>query len=435
MICRRRQAPASKGRLRGEGRRAFTLVELMVSMALIVFIMTILSAAFGAASKAFRDLKAVGDMAEKLRGVLTLMRRDLAAPHFDGNRKLSDSTFWGNGPALGPPSQGFFRIWQDQLPSPVGNENPTFSTSRSMLHFTATLPGALPSDFFATQVPMPGGAPLFTSPAANQENRYQPVGGPTFRSPSAEVAYWLVPSLDASGNAAQAGLDTGAPQPLFTLCRRQRLLWPPEVPITVSAPVGPGYEEVSAPAYPAPGPATVNRLQEVTIPPFRLAMGVNATPGPPATDSTYAGLPAPLFAGTVYPSPFAPAGSPTGRVDDVLLTEVLSFDVRILLQGDTVFRDLADANVQAFSNKNKAFPSITGPWVFDTWSAQNVGGYAYNAPGLLTPQPWQVPDSFASIPLFKNGAQLIQVRAIQITLRVWDSKTQLVRQSSMVQDL
>src|ERR1700722_11349088 len=81
---------------KSNSRRAFTLVELMVAMALIVFIMSILSAAFAAASKSYRDLKAAGDLAEQLRGVMTLLCRDLAAPHFDLNtKKLSDVDFWG----------------------------------------------------------------------------------------------------------------------------------------------------------------------------------------------------------------------------------------------------------------------------------------------------------------------------------------------------
>ena len=89
-------------------RQGFTLVELMVSMALIIFIMAILSQAFVAALGVFRNLKGQGDLAEHLRAVTQILQRDLAADHFDGNRRLSDPNFWLNG----PPSQGFFQIWQ-----------------------------------------------------------------------------------------------------------------------------------------------------------------------------------------------------------------------------------------------------------------------------------------------------------------------------------
>src|SRR5919201_6944902 len=89
-------------------RRGFTLVELLVAMALIVFIMSILSGAFVAATKGFRDLKAAGDMAERLRSVSAQLRRELAADHFAGKLRMSQDNFWLNG----PPEQGFFRVWQ-----------------------------------------------------------------------------------------------------------------------------------------------------------------------------------------------------------------------------------------------------------------------------------------------------------------------------------
>src|SRR5262245_53014386 len=70
-------------------RKAFTLTELLVSMALIVFTMTILTSAFTTGMEAFRRLKAIGDMDEGVRTVVNLLRRDLSSPHFDGDRSLS----------------------------------------------------------------------------------------------------------------------------------------------------------------------------------------------------------------------------------------------------------------------------------------------------------------------------------------------------------
>ena len=55
-------------------------------MALIVFIMGILAAQFGAGLDAFRQLKGIGDMNEKLRESVTVLRRDLQ----DTNRLSSD---------------------------------------------------------------------------------------------------------------------------------------------------------------------------------------------------------------------------------------------------------------------------------------------------------------------------------------------------------
>src|SRR6266576_3124405 len=89
-------------------RKAFTLVEMLVAMALVIFITTILSEAFVAGLDAFRNLKAVGDLNDKLRTAATTLRRDLNADHFEGRRRLSDPGFW----LQGPPREGFFRIDQ-----------------------------------------------------------------------------------------------------------------------------------------------------------------------------------------------------------------------------------------------------------------------------------------------------------------------------------
>src|SRR5438128_1460460 len=98
-------------------RPGFTLVELMISMAMTVLIMTILSVCFQAAMRAMSDMRAAGDMSEQLRAVSEVMKRDFKADHFmptessfqvsNRGRKLSDYSFQ-NG-ALSP-STGFFVI-------------------------------------------------------------------------------------------------------------------------------------------------------------------------------------------------------------------------------------------------------------------------------------------------------------------------------------
>lgn len=65
-------------------RHGFTITEMLVSMALIMFIMVILSEAFIAGLESFRQLKAIGDMETNLRTAATLLRRDLQATHFTG---------------------------------------------------------------------------------------------------------------------------------------------------------------------------------------------------------------------------------------------------------------------------------------------------------------------------------------------------------------
>src|SRR6266498_1920925 len=89
-------------------RQGFTLVEVLVAMALTIFIMVILSQCFVAGLETFRQLKAIGDMESNMRTATTVLRSDLAADHFESKRRLSDVPFW----IQGPPRMGYFRLWQ-----------------------------------------------------------------------------------------------------------------------------------------------------------------------------------------------------------------------------------------------------------------------------------------------------------------------------------
>src|SRR5580765_3805274 len=89
-------------------RHAFTLVEMLVATALVMFIMLILSEAFVAGLEAFRTLKGIGDMEERLRAAALILRTDLQADHFESGVRLSDAAFWRQG----NPRQGFLNITQ-----------------------------------------------------------------------------------------------------------------------------------------------------------------------------------------------------------------------------------------------------------------------------------------------------------------------------------
>src|SRR3954469_22645831 len=139
-------------------RGAFTLVEMLVAMALVIFIMTILSEALVAGLDAFRTLKAVGDLNDKLRTAATALRRDLNADHFEGRRRLSDPGFWSQG----PPREGFFRIYQGSSSIQEGVDSgglPSYRASDHRLHFFVKLRGNSRSDFFSA--PVPPTSPLF----------------------------------------------------------------------------------------------------------------------------------------------------------------------------------------------------------------------------------------------------------------------------------
>src|SRR5438105_2327093 len=95
----------------------FTLVELMVSMALIILIMSILAQGFAEGTKIFREAKAIGDLQENLRIAVVRLRDDMIQPHFDANKKLSEGF-----QDYSRPAEGFFRIQQGAAPIWEGND-------------------------------------------------------------------------------------------------------------------------------------------------------------------------------------------------------------------------------------------------------------------------------------------------------------------------
>jgi hypothetical protein len=74
-----------RARGRSRSRAGFTVIELLVALALIIFIMAILSVAFVEGLDTFRRLKGIGDMQEDLRGAATRLRDDV----FDANRRAA----------------------------------------------------------------------------------------------------------------------------------------------------------------------------------------------------------------------------------------------------------------------------------------------------------------------------------------------------------
>jgi type II secretory pathway pseudopilin PulG len=204
-------------------RQAFTLVEMLVAMALIIFIMTILSEAFVAGLETFRQLKAIGDMQERLRAATTVLRRDLQAEHFDGRRRLSDPDFWNQG----PPREGFFRIWQGLATARLveGTDPdglPSFRANDHALAYTVRNRGNRREDFFTGQINqigvLAGAGALFSQTNffdngidQSPSSRYLDLN--TYTSPWAEVAVFL----RRNGTFTAGPLGT---VPLYGLYRR-----------------------------------------------------------------------------------------------------------------------------------------------------------------------------------------------------------------------
>lgn len=186
-------------------RQGYTLVELLVAMALILLIMSILSTAYVAGLDTFTKLKGLGDMAEQLRMATTILRRDLAADHFTGAGRLSDPSFVTN-----PPREGYF-VASNAASFAEGGvldmyNNPSPVSVQSALRMTVKLRGNRMEDFFA--VPLAPDSPAFTFFGQPQDAYY---GGYQW----GEVAYFLLPQGQTTTGPA------GTQKPLFALYRAQ----------------------------------------------------------------------------------------------------------------------------------------------------------------------------------------------------------------------
>jgi len=413
-------------------RSAFTLVEVLVSMALILFIMSILAAAFGAASQAVSDLKAAGDLAEKLRGATNVLKFDLEADHFTDSTatsvKLSDSSFWNRLTVPAPPSPvGFFRITEGGAATNEGNDLdgiPSYFQTNTSLSYTIALHGTHRSDFLSALVTGTSALlqPSPTGPYANLDNFYQdPVAAGAssgvFSSQFAEVEVFLGPTGDTTDNT------TGPARPLFALYRRQQLAVPKSWTQTAAITAGEANFDYEMSMW----NNAFNTMQDLSMPVKRFQC------------NGAAGLPP---AGGYQPI------QPPNTAADLLMTDVLSFDVRVLVSGGSDFEDLFQlydnngTNIPSRKNPKTGLPwyfpfnnnAFGGALVFDTWTNQ-----IYPAPPaapVYDYSNWQTAGTATSIPMFKdNNGNPISIQAIQITLRVWDFKTKKTRQVTIVQQM
>jgi prepilin-type N-terminal cleavage/methylation domain-containing protein len=350
-------------------RQAFTLVEMLVAMALILFIMVILSEAFVAGLDSFRQLKAIGDMEEKLRSATMQLRHDLSADHFEGKRRLSDRNFWN----LGLPREGFVHIhqWSPSINEGVdGDGNPSKRATGHLLQMTVKLRGNRPEDFFAANLTAnPLGLPVsvFFQDQYQAEARYQ--SGKKYNSPWAEVAYYLI------GNGKTAGTT-----PLFALYRSQLVVLPDTRKVNANPTP---YESEICCIRNGNGSGTFYNPTDLA--------GVDG-PTPVQPKRALLQYPPPTNAPTV------PLGGAT-----LLLTDVISFDIQLL-------RYNINPPTGTPPGMDQDFGDLLHGSYFDTFT-----------PSQARPLG-QVDKTFV-------------IAAIQISIRVWDLKTEQTRQVTIIQDM
>ncbi|HEX3147990.1 MAG TPA: prepilin-type N-terminal cleavage/methylation domain-containing protein [Gemmataceae bacterium] len=443
-------------------RSAFTLVEMLVATALVMMIMLIISQALAAASKTTSALRTAGVLQERNRTAITLMRKDLGGDKFGppygsarGGPRLSDQRLDQSG--WTPANSGYFEMRQ-LGEGPAGNlasilepfanartDGEGITSTRAVNHkmrFTVRLPDGPQTDLFAAQF-------LSTFTADSRVNSFINAQSIMYTR-WAEVVYWLEPTV---GEFASGGLQ------LYSLRRRIRLLPPTSVdynnlPLAqamqlvgsyyVSYPNVPKYPDVIAPIIVTPNPIPAQPPQFVTV---RL-------PGPEALNNpdvdwtpTYVDNTKPpqyVQRMSAIPHPYLiVAGVPTTG-EDVVLTDVLSFDIKLAWFNNATFNTVVQNSspppaIFATGNMDEPFSDIY--WnsvlmpgqgrVFDTGLRTILGDPRF-APidpadadqmtSFLTPSAGTVPNR-------------INVRAIQIKIRIYDPRAEQARQVTIVQEV
>src|SRR5262249_33850014 len=381
----------TNNRFRRAGRPGFTLVELMVMAAVCVLIMAILASVFQTGIDAMRQVRSSGDMMDQLRSAGEVLKKDLQTDHFlpdqqPGNpserTRLSDYRFDLGAP---PPRGGFFRIIS---PASI-NEGidadglVSYRATNHQVHFTSVLPdGKDENKYSATLTPPSPPAP------AGTKNVYT--------SRAAEIAYFLVPD---------PGRFTNGPgsQQLYLLIRRQRLVAYTSADLSALRPA-PTDQPPPAGDVMSPNAPPVNPRGDLTIPSNRLTL-------PTLLNTT----------------------APTNRVgDDVLLSNVLSFEVKVLwipMTGGVTPRPFGS-------------PGAVPPNTLDNPSVYPVSTDApYDTLAGLPATPVAYTNRFdtgSGAPAANGGLGAppqIRVKALQIRLRIFHAKLKNARQSTFVVEM
>lgn len=477
-------------------RGGFTLVEMMVSTALIIFIMYILASAFEKGLESFRMLKVSGDMQEKLRTAAVVIRTDLTRPHFnnfadDPKPNLSDQ--YANLKDWTPPDQGYFRIDcgtanglfldpNKQNPEGTDPDDTNLQRTRGLqwnpaqgidpyaspsMQFTVRMPGNRRDEFLSAFL----GA-SFSQTDADLLNKasqpdYTTGEGRYLNSTWGEVTYFVLPST-----------QTPAGTQLYALYRRVKLLYdpkdtpppPPLRPTLSNLSDGHFLSYWNRPSISGSGKVELNTPSKVTAPLRRFGMQQN-NPNRPWGQVDYSG------------GATSMTGTPDGA--DLLLTDVSDFEIKAdwewpddpafvpayrsakstftanaLLSPDYPFDLLPPASLIGVN------PSMRGRRVFDTWSSEEdpdleysfgkpinkgqskrlLDGKAPNGKRWDKKNPsasnWGTGSFVDSTANAGGGADpnyamplRIRVKALQIKIRIWDVKSQQSRQITIIQDL
>ena len=396
-------------------RSGFTLVELLVAAALTVLIMTVLATAFQVGMQTLSHLKSVVGLSEQLRTAETIMRNDLGGVHLEtalGDPvRVSDPRFATN--AWTNPGRGYFSVVNGSVTTSANysyegveeNVNSYRAVDHSVF-FTTKRNGETNQEVYY------GDAAGLPTTLSNQNLTDYAIGN-QFVSKWAEIGYVLVPIP----NVVTQNDDGLTTLQLYTLNRRQRALAPNAVALdllpTLGAPnANPNYylaryPEISISVQPTPmlnavptindvARAIVNDPVTITDINNRIMNQWNYDNATPARVTAFGSISkntlsaSALKIGATLNTLFS---SPTDKVgSDIVLNNVISMQIRVMTKEGLVASQLYQDELPA-----------------------SLGVYPRNLDTA-------------------NGSGII-LRAIQIKLRVWDTKNSITRQLTITQDL
>ncbi len=392
-------------------RTAFTIVELLVALALVIFIMSLVSTVFVLATKSFRDMKAAGDLTEQLRATGQLIRKMLKTTHLSKNTndfQLSDNDLWKPTDSLKADQRseyrwrtGYFRFEQtDSADATEGSDlsDATFSVYRSAqaadhrLSMSCIMPNtSLPQDLFSASRPSNFNT-LFST--TSQDKYYENSAKNNLNRRQMEMALFLAAPDTASLDSTKTGLlSSSVPsRDLFALHLKTWILNDLSVD-TTTAPSSTDILELgkvlSGRIY-AGSNWTFNGLDKVSDKENRAATTFFATADPTRyTATAYTANPSVLNSSTI------------------VLRNVVSFEVRLL-------KKFLPGNPSEFNES-------TGAFIFDTDVAEQ----------RLTNDPFDK----APNPLPTTVGSNVKISAIKIVLRVYDPDNEITRQLTIIEPL
>jgi prepilin-type N-terminal cleavage/methylation domain-containing protein len=422
-------------------RPGFTLIEMMVATALILVILLIISQAFASASRTMSTLRTAGTQQERLRGGITLVRRDLISDHFGppSSPHLSQQRLDQNG--WQPPYAGYFEIqngtgYSTYEPALValtdGEGLPSTRSTNHWMRFTVFLPLGIPSELFSAQC-----HPFFSNDI--NVNSFPNTSGVLY-SRWAEVAYFLV-SMGVGEDTKGDG--TGLQR--YTLRRKMRLLSPKNVDYPIKGPTnGATLTQANAALIVAQSQAFTD-----VVPPYiyQKSAGpdglVLRMPGPEALNvpdiDAQTGLSITRIGGNAWYSGLPPAASPAG--DDIVMTDVTSCEIKAAWFNNVVYFNQSAGASPFPRSMGSAPPNFDEP--FDdlpqsTLQPQRLGGRVFDTGTQNFPNTTAGPSDWGA-PLLTPGSTTvpsrINIRAIQIKLRIWDPRVGQTRQATVEQEV